>query len=358
MHLAYELYLTNATSTPVTIDSVRAVNADGGAAVQQFDGAELVAHARVVGAAPATSAPTGVTLQGGQLGVIWLDPTAGDAQSVPTVIDHVVTMTFAAAPNPLIPADYTETIARTSVGAVPAAVIRSPLDGQRWLNGNGCCAAVTAHRGALNPINGRYYLAERFAIDWVQLTADDRIYTGDITQLSSYAYYGAPIHAVADGEVVAVSDDLPDETPGANPEVGKLQITQFGGNYVVQRFRQDGHDYYAFYAHLRPGTATAAVTVGQRLEAGQKVGELGNSGNSDAPHLHFHVMDGPNPLASNGLPYVFDSLTMVGRAAGADALDAAATKGVPLELEPGGPTGARTDEMPLWMDVVDLTAGT
>ena len=35
------------------------------------------------------------------------------------------------------------------------------------------------------------------------------------------------------------------------------------------------------------------------------LGLLGNSGNTDAPHLHFHVMDGPSPLLANGLPYVF-----------------------------------------------------
>jgi hypothetical protein len=358
VYLAYELYLTNGSSTPVTIDSVRAVNADGGATVQEFSGPELLAHSRVIGAAPApSSAPTSVTLQGGQLGVIWLDPSADDGQSLPTLIDHVVTLTFAEAPNPLVPADYTETIARTSVSTVPAAVIKSPLNGPNWLNGNGCCSAVTPHRGAINPINGRYDLAERFAIDWVQLTADDRIYTGDITQLSSFAYYGAPIFAVADGEVVAVYDDLPDEKPGANPEAGKLQIAQFGGNYVVQKFEQNGDDYFAFYAHLKPGTATAAVQVGQQIKAGEQIGELGNSGNSDAPHLHFHVMDGPNPLAGNGLPYVFESLTMVGRSAGPGALDAAATQGVPLELAADGPTGVRTDALPLWMDVVDLTAG-
>lgn len=366
-YVAYELYLTNGASTPVTIDSVRVVNADGGAipgspqsrdVVQEFSGADLVAHSRVIGAAPSSgSAPTSVTLQGGQLGVIWLDPSDENAQSLPKQLEHVVTLTFAEAPNALVPAEYTETIARTSVSSVPAAVIESPLNGTNWLDGNGCCSVLSAHRGALNPINGNYDLAERFAIDWVQLTADDRIYTGDITQLSSYAFYGAPIYAVADGEVVAVYDELPDEPPGANPEAGKLQITQFGGNYVVQKFTQNGHDYYAFYAHLKPDTASAAVQVGQQITAGQQIGELGNSGNSDAPHLHFHVMDGPNPLASNGLPYVFDSLTMVGTSAGESAIAAAASQGIPLELAPDGPTGPRTDALPLHGNVVDLTAG-
>jgi murein DD-endopeptidase MepM/ murein hydrolase activator NlpD len=34
------------------------------------------------------------------------------------------------------------------------------------------------------------------------------------------------------------------------------------------------------------------------------IGLAGNSGNTDAPHLHFHVMDGSLPVASDGLPYV------------------------------------------------------
>lgn len=358
VYLAYELYLTNATSTPVTIDSVAVVPAGSAASdsLQEFSGSDLLARARVVGAAPSSEAPTAVTLQGGQLGVIWLDPNVAAPGDVPAELDHVVTATFAQAPNPLLPAQVTETVARTTVSQVPAAVIASPLSGDGWLNGNGCCNAVTAHRGALNPINGRYHLAERYAIDWVQLNADGQVYAGDKTDLASYAYYGAPIHAVADGEIVAVSDDLPDQPPGADPPVGSLQVDQFGGNYVVERFTQDGHDYYAFYAHLKPGSASAAVTVGQQVSAGDQVGALGNSGNSDAPHLHFHVMDGPNPLGSNGLPYVFDSLTMVGRAASPAAVDAAAGSGAALALATGGPTGPRTDEMPLWMDVVDLQA--
>ena len=137
----------------------------------------------------------------------------------------------------------------------------------------------------------------------MQLTPELTLTTGDPTELSSYAYYGAPIHAVADGEIVAVSDELQDQVPGANPPEGSLTLDQYGGNHVVQRFEQNGQTYYALYAHLKPGTAKAAVTVGQSIKAGDLLGELGNSGNTDAPHLHFHVMDGPDPLASDGLPY-------------------------------------------------------
>ena len=93
------------------------------------------------------------------------------------------------------------------------------------------------------------------------------------------------------------------------------------------------------------------------MRAGDQVGELGNSGNTDSPHLHLRLMDGPDPLASNGLPYQFDTQKLVGQATGTDAVNTLFT-GQPLPLVPDGPTGERTDEMPLHLDVVDLVAGT
>ena len=60
---------------------------------------------------------------------------------------------------------------------------------------------------------------------------------------------------------------------------------------------------------IRDSLKTGSVRVkrGQKVKTGQVLGLLGNTGNSDAPHLHFHVMDGPSPLQSNGLPYTFKS---------------------------------------------------
>ena len=71
-----------------------------------------------------------------------------------------------------------------------------------------------------------------------------------------------------------------------------------------------GKGRFAFYAHLQPGSVR--VKVGDTVKTGQVLGLLGNSGNSDAPHLHFHIMDGPRPLSSNGLPYRFSSFTSKG----------------------------------------------
>ena len=105
-------------------------------------------------------------------------------------------------------------------------MISPPLHGPNWLDGNGCCD-MTAHRMALNPINGQLWAAERFAIDYVQLQPDGTVFTGDTAKLESYPYFGADIHAVADGPVVAVVDGLPEQVPGASPT--GLPLDQYGG---------------------------------------------------------------------------------------------------------------------------------
>jgi hypothetical protein len=81
---------------------------------------------------------------------------------------------------------------------------------------------------------------------------------------------------------------------------------------------------------------------------------VANSGNSLAPHPHFHVMDGPLSLASNGLPYAIDSFTVTGRSAGTEAYDNAEQKGTPLEVTPLDPVGLVTDAMPLDQTVVSF----
>ena len=69
---------------------------------------------------------------------------------------------------------------------------------------------------------------------------------------------------------------------------------------------------YDFYAHLKPNSIR--VEEGDNVSRGQQLAQLGNSGNTTAPHLHFHIMDAPLPLgAAHNLPYVFDSFRYQGR---------------------------------------------
>jgi hypothetical protein len=222
-------------------------------------------------------------------------------------------------------------------------VIAPPLDGPNWLDGNSCCD-MTAHRNALNPLSGGLWAAERFAIDYIQLKPDGTMSTGDLTKVESYPYFGADIHAVADGPVVGALEGLPEQVPTKSPT--DLKLEEYGGNHIVQDI---GDGNYAFYAHLKTGSLK--VKVGDRLSTGQVIASLGNTGNSDAPHLHFHVMSTPDPLRSDGLPFVIKSFRLDNRVASQDALDAL-LGGKPAPMQPGFTARDESDVSPLVLDVM------
>lgn len=336
-HLAYELMLTNPMSGNVTLNSVSAMAGDR--KLLTLSGDSLRYWTRALGnpAAPAN------VLGPGQSATVWLDVVADDPAQVPTEITHEIGVSVAKPMPPLIPATMTETIAPVTVQTRKPASISPPLSGDRWLDINSCCD-MTAHRMALNPINGKLWAAERFAIDYLQLSPDGRIFSGAADQVESYPFFGADIHAVADGPVVAVLDGQPEQTPGVTPT--GLSLAQYGGNHIVQDI---GDGNYAFYAHLKP--QSLKVKPGDDLSTGQVIAALGNSGNSDAPHLHFHLMDGPDPLAADGLPFVFKSFRLDSRLVSMDAGDSL-LEGKPAALRAGFATRDQTEVSPLVLDVM------
>ncbi|MFN8032498.1 MAG: M23 family metallopeptidase [Mycobacterium sp.] len=338
-HLAYELELTNMLGQDVTLTSVAAVTDDR--TLLTLSGDQLTHWTRAVGRPDSPTAKLGA----GQSALVWIDiplEQSGSAD-LPTDIFHSVSVAASKPSPPLLPATVTERLAPTTVQQRQPIAISPPLFGRDWLDGNSCCA-MTPHRMAVNPLNGGLWAAERFAIDYVQLQPDGRLVTGDPEKLGSYPYYGHEIHAVSDGPVVAAVDRLPDQVPGADP--AGLRLDEYGGNYIVQDI---GGGNYAFYAHLKPGSVR--VKAGEALTTGQVIGALGNSGNSSAPHLHFHVMSTPDPLRADGLPFVLTRFQLTNRLADMATLDQIQV-GEPARMQAGFQPSAQSDVSPLVLDVM------
>lgn len=335
-HLVYEIRLTNVVAEDVTLTSLRVLDRD--TALLDLTGDELAGWTRLLGA----GAPT-TRIGSAQTAVIWLDVALETDAPVPMRLTHAVTLSNSAPRPPLFPATQTVELAPVTVSSRKPVVVDPPLRGPDWVNGDGCCD-TSAHRTALNPINGELWGAERFAIDFVQLDQAGRLASGDPAQLSSYSYFGADIHAVGEGEVVAVGDGLPEQVPDHNPT--GLSLDQYVGNHVVQNL---GDGNYALYAHL--ATGTVKVKPGDRLSAGQVIGGVGNTGNSGAPHLHFHVMSTPDPLRSDGLPFVVEDFRLEGRIADVENLDDLLDGG-PVRMQPDFPARDQTRVMPLELDVM------
>ncbi len=59
------------------------------------------------------------------------------------------------------------------------------------------------------------------------------------------------------------------------------------GRYIILVHHVDGKTLFSLYAHLK----SANVMTGQIVEAGEKIGEVGLTGRTTGPHLHFELHD-------------------------------------------------------------------
>ncbi|QJP14972.1 M23 family metallopeptidase [Starkeya sp. ORNL1] len=345
VHLAYELFVTNPSRLFVSLDKVEAVD-EAGQSRWTIEGDGLAAMTAMYGG-------EGRMLSPGGSASVFMDVSFADGEAPPPSVKARITATRQAAGKdgkPMAqPADAPLPSTFSFIGAAvtigkPAVVVEPPLKGAGWMALNGCCDAVTSHRGAVMAINGRLRVPERFAIDWIKLDDAGRVFTGDASKLDSYAYYGTPIHAAADGVVVNLYDEADEQVPGMDAR--GITPESIGGNMLVVDI---GGGAYAFYAHLQRGSLK--VKLGDRVKVGQVIGLLGNTGNTDAPHLHFHVMDGPSPLDANGLPFVFTHFSSRGILS--SGLDDLLEKGKPAKIDPRF-TGEHRNQLPLNNEVVDF----
>jgi hypothetical protein len=204
------------------------------------------------------------------------------------------------------------------------------------------------HRLFLHSLDGRASNTQRFASDWMLLGPDGRLTAGDRERNDGWYGYGVPVLAVADGIVVDVCDGIPDNIPLSGELAVPNKRDTMTGNYVVLKIDDRN---FAFYGHLKPGGVL--VNVGDHVSIGQELGLIGNTGNSDAPHLHFHVADGSDPLSGEGVPFALASFWLL------DELDVSSWEHILLEgARWEGPSGSKpclfTGEMPLGDAVVEF----
>jgi Peptidase family M23 len=340
-HLVYELEVTNFTSGKTAIERLEVLDADTGDAVATLNAREVAGRLQ-----PAGLRETVDTLAPSMVANVFLHVSFDKANQVPERLVHRLSVRAEAAP----PGQQkiTEKTGRTEVDRRNVAVVGPPLRGSNYLAADSCCEA-TRHTRATLPINGKVWLSQRYAVDYEQLDANNRIWSGKKREnLDNYTIYGKKAIAAADGKVVKVIDGLPEQVPGVFPE--GISPEEADGNSVILDL---GGGNYALYAHFQPGSIR--VKEGEQVKRGDVLALVGNSGNSLAPHLHFHVMNGPLSLASNGLPYEVDSFKVTGKnPGGTAAFDKAEAEGTPLKVTPVNPPKRVRDAMPLDQVVVSF----
>lgn len=170
---------------------------------------------------------------------------------------------------------------------------------------------------------------------------------GGFEKPERFSSFGESIHAVADGTVVGVVHARRDHLSRTSWLAFAYMMVIDGlrdlggpssvvGNHVVV---QHEADVFSLYAHLRRGSAT--VSVGDAVRAGQVIGEVGNSGNTSEPHLHFQLMDRARPLRAAGLPMVMTGISQQG-----EIDDSWISKAPQREVEDGMPANFQVFDAP------------
>jgi biotin carboxyl carrier protein len=298
--LAYEVHVTNFTPQPITLKKLDVMSAPEQGVVFSLADSALMRAVTRPGMPPAGQAER-LKVNGGMRAVVflWVPLAAGAA---PRSLQHRLTIESGTGDSV-----RTQQLDGSAVPVTAQAVaIGPPLRGGPWLTANGP-ADVSGHRRSLIPISGTPAIAQRFAIDYVKVGDDDKTFTGDRLKNENYHAEGNDALAVANGTVVEVKDSIPENVPGINSRAVPITLETVGGNHVIIDI---GGGYYAFYAHLKPGSLK--VKLGDKVKRGQVVGLVGNTGNSTEPHLHFHISDANSPLGSEGVPYRLDSFEIVG----------------------------------------------
>ena len=305
--LVYELHVTNFTNAPIVLRAVEVLREEArggsapgtaGALVSLSDSALARSLSRP-GVSPAPAAGERARVGGGLRAVVFFWVPV-DPRTPPTALRHRLTLAAGSDTGAVHVIEGARIPVRNDV-----AVIGPPLRGGTWFAANGP-DSLSGHRRGLLPVDGNASVAQRFGIDYLIVDDSGRTHVGDRLKNESYYAEGKDAIAVADGVVAATKDSIPENVPGGRAV--PITLETVGGNFVILDI---GGGRYAFYAHLKPGSLR--VKVGDRVRRGQVVGLVGNSGNSTAPHLHFHDMDGTSPLGAQGLPYAIERFELLGR---------------------------------------------
>ena len=152
--------------------------------------------------------------------------------------------------------------------------------------------------------------SQTYAVDFVKLGSDNNFFQGSGMALEEHYSWGQPVYATAGGKVAYVCFDMPDLQPGAppNPRMFRDDPRRLLGNAVAI---SHANGEFSYYGALQQ--ASLQVNDGQMIRRGTLIGRVGNSGSSPGPHLHFHLMEGPNPFIDQGLPVKFSHFSAGGQ---------------------------------------------
>lgn len=302
VNIAYELELKNAENTTLVPEQLEVLDPATGKVLYTEDRGLLASLYHPAAVPP----PTYAELQNGTPKLplprisIWFVVSPG---AVPDRLTHRLVLNRTA--NGLPPLTLTGGNVTVRKDLAPV-VVGSPVKGPGWLALE-TTSPMTHHFSAQVTLNGVTRVPQRYAQDYLYVDpVTGEIASGNDTIARNYYGFGKELYAVANGTVIDVRNDAPDIE--ITTEKPPASVDTAAGNFVILDI---GNRKYACYAHMINGSVR--VKPGDKVVEGQVIGLMGNSGNSDAPHLHFQVVtDNPVFLGGEGYPLVYCSFNVTG----------------------------------------------
>ena len=180
-------------------------------------------------------------------------------------------------------------LVQISASRSDAIVLDTPLAGEWFVLNGGRSVLLNGH--SPNESN---------AVDYQLMGSNGRTHTGGAdAPLTDYPGFGSSVLAPVDGRIVEVTDGYADAPPGTNGDHPNTLVVDIGG------------DRYVVMGHLKQGSII--VEVGDVVRQGQPLAAVGNTGNTNEPHLHLQIQDSPSARedADRTYPMVFRNVHII-----------------------------------------------
>ena len=140
------------------------------------------------------------------------------------------------------------------------------------------------------------------AIDFAVTDSNGKPYKTDGNTNEDHYSFGKEIIAPCAGEVVLVIDGVKDNRPDV------INNAFYTGNTIVIKTKNNE---YLLFAHLKQHSIV--VKEGQTVKQSQLLGQCGNSGKSNGPHLHFHIQNDEDINIATGAKCYFEKIVVNGQ---------------------------------------------
>ena len=144
----------------------------------------------------------------------------------------------------------------------------------------------------------------RYAYDFAILDQNNNQHLGKGENNSDWFGFGKEVIAVADGEVIAIETLQKDDKNFDVPSLKNNPLALYG-NYVVIKHSDN---VLSMYAHLK-NDSSKHLKKGDKVKQGQMIGQIGTSGSSFFPHLHFEIRNSIDHKAE-GIPSYFSNFDL------------------------------------------------